>query len=99
MTIPKNTRKAKEAIAHAHNIRCFSLSDNFQGQSLTEHPVIWGGPVVQGRFTQLIPVTQSEFLKRELGIRHAKLTGPLVHGTTGTYFIHVHSNLWYEFEA
>ena len=95
MTVAKNTNHAKQAIAKAYDIRCFSLSNNFSGAPLAEKPVIWGGPVLQGRFTKLVEVTQSEFLARELEVElHAKLTT-----RGGKYTLHIHSNLWYEFAA
>lgn len=92
MTISKNTRKAKEAINQAKEIRCYSLSNNFSGQPMVEYPTIWGGPVVDGRYTQLLSITQQGFLAEELKLRHAKLSLE-----DGHYRLHIHSNLWYEF--
>jgi len=40
-------------------------------------------------------VSQAEFLRRELQSHDAKL----IAGENGCYCLHVHSNLWYEFEA
>lgn len=85
MTVARNTKKAKQAIENAKNIRVFSLSNDFNGKPLSEKPVVPGGEVV----------SQSEFLSRELNSLHAKLTSNEI----GKYTIHVHSNLWYEFEA
>jgi hypothetical protein len=96
MTITKTSNRAKQAIANAKDIRCFSLSNNFSGQSLAADPVVWGGPVVENRFTELVHVTPSEFLAKELiEGRHAKLTV----SESGRYTLHVHSNLWYEFAS
>jgi hypothetical protein len=96
MTIPKNTKKAKQAIANAHDIRCYSLSNNFSGEPLAENPGFYGGPVVDGRFTQWLRVSQSEFLAHELNeFRSAKLS----ENSNGSYSLHIHSNLWYEFST
>jgi hypothetical protein len=89
MTIPKNTNRAKKAIANATNIRCFSLSNNFTGKPLAERPLVMG---TDGESAE---VTRAELLSRELSDFRAKLTA----SESGTYRIHVHSNLWYEFEA
>lgn len=94
MTIPKNTKRAKQVLASARNIRSYSLSDNFSGRPLSEDPVIWGGPVVNNQYTKLVHIGQSDFLAYELRGLHTKLTGE-----SGRYCIHVHDNLWYEFEA
>jgi len=93
MTVPKNTKRAKAAIAKAHNVRCYSLSNNFSGEPLAEKPLIWGGEIRNNCYTQLIPVSQSAFLARELNSRNVMLSE-----TNGHYTLHVHSNLWYEFE-
>jgi len=94
MTIAKNTNRAKQAITAAHDIRCYSLSNNFSGEPLTDKPVIWGGPIVDGhRYRDLLTVTQSEFLAHEL--QHGKLSI----SNDGRYTLHIHSNLWYDFAA
>ena len=94
MTIPKNTNRAKQAITNARDIRCYSLSNNFSGQPLTEKPTVWGGAIVDGhRYRDLLTVTQSEFLAHEL--EHGKLSV----STEGRYTLQIHSNLWYEFIA
>ena len=95
MTITKTTKAAKQAIANAKNIRCYSLSNNFSGEPIQDKPVIWGGEIVNNQYRSLIEVTQSEFLERELNGRNAKLTK----GESGKYNLRVHSNLWYSFEA
>jgi hypothetical protein len=61
------------------------LSNNFSGKPLGGKPLATSGEAV----------SQSEFMARELAGFHAKLTT----GENGRYCIHVHSNLWYEFEA
>jgi hypothetical protein len=91
VTIPKHTHQAKAAIASAKDVRCYSLSNNFSGEPLTEQPVVWGGEVVNNCYTKLIPVTRAEFLSRELRGRNVTLSE---HG--GRYTLRVHSNLWYE---
>lgn len=95
MTIAKNTNKAKQAIANAKEIRCYSLENNFSGDLIADKPVIWGGEPINNQYRQLIEVSQSEFLTRELNSRHSKLTV----GENGSYTLHVHSNLWYRFTA
>ena len=95
MTITKTSKLAKLMLSKAHDIRCFSLSNNFSGQPLAEKPVVWGE---RGKFNESLPlieVSQQDFLARELNSRHAKLTV----GTCGKYHIRVHANLWYEFLA
>jgi hypothetical protein len=93
MTVPKNTRKAKQAIASARNITCYSLANCFRGEPLTDSPVVWGGPIVNNQYRELLHVSQAEFLARELS-GHGKLTE-----SNGHFTLHVHDNLWYEFDA
>ena len=95
MTIPKNTNKAKRIIETARNIMCYSLDSGFIAQPLTDKPVVWGGEIVNHQHTRMIEVSQSEYLARKLNSRHVKLTA----GENGHYTLHVHSNLWYSFEA
>ena len=95
MTVPKNTKRAKHVIENARNIKCFSLSNDFRGEPLADAPMVWGGEVVNNQYTKLIPVTQAEFLARELNGHNVKL----IAGENGRYCIHVHSNLWYDFEV
>lgn len=94
MTIRKGTNRAKQVIANARNIRGYSLANNFAGNPLAEHPQVWGGPVVNNRHTELVTLTQQEFLQHELDTYHAKLTE-----NNGRFTIQIHSNLWYEFES
>lgn len=97
MTIRRGTKKAKEVISNAHNIMGYSLANNFAGNPLTDKPVVWGGPVLNGRFTELVPVTQQQWLQHELDtLPFARLTWD---GDIKRYRLEVHSNLWYEFEA
>jgi hypothetical protein len=60
MTIAKNTNKAKQVLANARDIRCFSLNNNFSGAPLTEQPTVWAGPVVQGHYTQRVALSQQD---------------------------------------
>ena len=92
-TVPKNSLKAKAAIKAATNIRCYSLSNHFSGEPLAAKPVIWGGPIINNQYRDLVEVTQAEFLHRELYQFRGKLSE-----SNGHYTLHVHSNLWYEFE-
>lgn len=94
MTITKTSKLAKLAISHAHDIRCYSLSNNFSGAPLAEKPVVWGPPIGDNQYSSLVEVSQSQFLMKELKSRHAKLTG-----CSCNYRIHVHANLWYDFMA
>lgn len=95
MTIPKNTNKAKVAIATAQNIRCYSLSNNFEGNPISDNPVAW---VRKGTEKPILTsMTPNEFLANELygeGHMHAKLSV-----AENRYTLHVHDNLWYEFYA
>jgi hypothetical protein len=95
VTVPKNTHRAKRAIKTAREVKCYSLENHFSGQPLTEKPVVWGGPIVDCRHTQLIEVSQAEYLTRELNGHNCKL----VAGENGFYTLRVHSNLWYTFKA
>lgn len=95
MTVPKNTNLAKYAIANAHDVKVYSLSNNFSGEPLSDKPVVWGGPIIDGRYRDLIEVSVPEFMARELKSRHAKLTLACY----GRYHLHIHSNLWYNFAA
>jgi hypothetical protein len=56
--------------------------------------VVWGGPVIDGRYRDLVEVSQSAFLAKELSGLHAKL-----YEENGKYTLHVHDNLWYKFAA
>lgn len=95
MTIAKNTNRAKQVIANAHDVRCFSLSNNFSG-TLLDRPCVWCGPVVNGRRTDLVRVSDGEFLLYQLNaFRGAKLSV----NTDGKYHLTIHSNLWYEFST
>lgn len=88
MTIAKNTKKAKQILANAHAVLCYSLEGHFEAKPLCDRPVVWdNGSIVE--------VTIPEFLTRELDFYHAKLTS----GERGLHTLHVHSNLWYTFAA
>lgn len=95
MTIAKNTKRAKEILHNAHDIKCFSLANNFSGQPLPKECNVWGGPIVNGRYRDLLAVSPQEYLTHELNAYHCKLT----QDSEGRYSIYVHSNLWYEFQA
>lgn len=103
VTITKTTKNAKQAIANARNIRCYNLSNHFSGEPLADKPVLWG-TAVGDLSRSLIEVSQSDFLFSELRSRHAKLScAEVLQGSdwklNGHYCLHVHANLWYEFEA
>lgn len=99
MTIQKNTRQAREAIQNAREIRCYSLSNGFSGQKLSESPTIWG-PSEGGQYPRAIQVSQPEFLAHELNSLRAKLVlSPNLGESPKHYYLHIHSNLWYEFKA
>ncbi len=91
MTITKNTKKAKQLIENAHDVRCFSLSNNFSGTPLPKECHVWGGP-----HRDLLTVSQQDFLAHELYISHSTKLRQM---SDGRYIIYVHSNLWYEFNA
>ncbi len=94
MTIAKNTLKARNVIKGAHDIRCYSLSNNFCGAPLVDSPAIWFPTPGANGGKVLVYVSQHEFLAEELNSRNAKLT------TSGALFIiRIHSNLWYEFKS
>lgn len=93
MTIPKNTNKAKAIISNAHNVRCYALGNNFSGEPLAEKISIWGP---MGTFTPVKYVTPAEYLALQLAeSRSTKLSKT----SNGSYILHVHSNLWYEFDT
>ena len=95
-TIPKNTKRARNLLLNARNIRCYSLSNNFAGNPLADNPTVWGEAKPGEHYRPMIQVTQAEFLRRELVRSHgAKLTET----GNGHYTIHIHSNLWFDFEA
>jgi hypothetical protein len=95
-TISKTSKRAQKLIENAVAIKVYALSDNFSGRPITDRPVIWGGPVVDNRFTQLKSVTVTEFLRHELdSMKSTKLRD----NGNGTFTLDVHSNLWYEFES
>jgi hypothetical protein len=96
MTIAKNSKRAKVAIANAHDIRRYSLSNHFSGQPLSLAPTIWGGRIENNQYSDLIHVTQPEFLAHEL---HETSSAKLSLNTDGRYCLHIHSNLWYEFST
>ncbi len=93
MTIRKNTDRASKILDQARNIRCYSLNNNFSGEPLAEHPVIWGEPRPGENFRPLVEVSPIGFLRHELSGFRTKLSDR----GNGNYTIHVHSNLWYEF--
>lgn len=88
MTVPKNTNRAKQAIATATDVRCYSLSNGFSGEPMIEKPVIW-------KEGKLVEVSQPERLTWELN----QLRSKLIAGENGNYTIRVHSNLWYDFKS
>lgn len=100
-TVPKNTKRAKWAIEHATEIKCYSLSNHFAGDPLHERPMIWAdnpktwNGETYNSYRKLVEVSQAAFLANELAIRNTKL----VAGENGYYTIHCHSNLWFTFKV
>ncbi len=84
MTIKKNSNRAKQAIANAQDIVCYSVSNNFFAKPLADKPYV----LLRG------PVSQAEFLASELAMPQSRISL-----LGGRYTIHVHANLWYEFIA
>lgn len=82
MTIKKNSNRAKQAIASAQNVVCFSLTNNFFAKPLADKPYV----LLRGS------VSQAEFLASELAMPQSRISL-----LGDRYTIHVHSNLWYEF--
>jgi len=86
--INKTSKLARAILGKVKNVRVYSLSNNFSGEAMAEVPVRW-------RDNQLVNCTQPEVLTENLhSIRSARLYNQGNH-----YVIHVHSNLWYEFES
>lgn len=95
MTIPKNSHRAQQVLDQARAIKCYSLSNNFIGQPLSDRPVIWGEPLPGESRRPLVEVSPIGFLRHELTGHGPKLKDE----GAGHFSIYIHSNLWYEFES
>lgn len=87
--IRRNDKRIPEIIAAAKNVMVFSLSSHFTGRPMAEGPI---DPDAWPREAKHI--TQQEFLAKEYRLyRFARITRE-----GSKYKLHIHSNLWYEFE-
>ena len=89
MKIAKNTKRARSIVQGAHDVRCYSLNNNFTGTPMS------ADPVRRDERGEIIACTQAEALTAHLAGRHSYLHAK----ENGRYVIHVHGNLWYEFAA
>lgn len=87
MTVNRSSKIAKRIVANAHNVMVYSLSNCFEAKPMVETPVY------MGQDGQIEHLTQSEALSRHLAGHGSKL----LDNGNGTFTVHVHSNLWYEF--
>lgn len=82
-TIRRGTKQFERALDSATGIRSYSLGDGFVGKNMDED-------------NPALICSPREWLRRELErFRFAKLQ----HMGASRYTLHVHSNLWYEFDA
>jgi hypothetical protein len=95
MTIRKTSDRASKVLDHAHNVRCYSLSNNFRGEPLADRPVIAGVPSPGEVHQLLVEVSPVGFLRHELTSNTTKL----IDSGSGHFTIRVHSNLWYIFQS
>lgn len=93
-TIRKTSDRASKLLDQARDIRCFSLSNSFNGTPLPEKPLIVGEPRPGEHHRPLVNVSPTGFLRHEL---NKEKSTKLVDSGNGHYTIHVHSNLWFTF--
>ena len=89
MNIRRNSKELPEIFARAKNIKVYSLDDCFVGKPLAEDPIdpeAWPKEVKH--------TTPQDYLAKTFRGNHfARLSH-----NNGTFTLHIHSNLWYEFE-
>jgi len=89
MKIRRNSKELPEIFAKAKNIKVYSLDNYFVGKPLAEDPIdpeAWPKEVKHTK--------QQDYLAKTFRETHfAELTR-----NNGTFILHIHSNLWYEFE-
>jgi hypothetical protein len=95
MIINRTTKRAQDVLDNAHNVRCFSLDNYFNGEPLAEKPVIWGVALPGENHRPLVEVSPIGFLRHKLESKSTKL----IDNGNGFYTIHVHGNLWYTFQS
>jgi len=87
ITIKRNSTKLADIFANAKNVNGYSLDNGFIVRSITGDcvdPLNPNGP----------QITPQEHLAR----KHAQFkTNKLYQRADGYYILHIHSNLWYEF--
>lgn len=82
-TIRRRTKRFEQVLQEAKNVTCYSLSNGFVGSPMREDD------------PDLI-MPPRDWLRRELDrFDFARL----LHGAGNRYILHVHGNLWYEFEV
>jgi hypothetical protein len=89
MNIRRNSKDLPGIFARAKNIRVYSLDNYFVGKPMADDPIdpeAWPKEVKH--------TTPQDYLAKEFRKFHfAKLSR-----NNGTFTMHIHSNLWYEFE-
>jgi len=90
MKIRRNSKDLPEIFAKAKNIKAFSLENYFQAKPLADDPIdpeAWPKEVKH-------TTPQDYLLKTFRKNQYAILTR-----NNGKFTLHIHSNLWYEFES
>ena len=89
MKIRRNSKEIPEIFARAKNVKVYSQSNHFVGRSLADNPIdpeAWPKEVKH--------TTQQDYLAKTFrDTSFAELTR-----NNGRFTLHIHSNLWYEFE-
>lgn len=89
MKLRRNSKELPEIFAKARNVRVYSLDNCFAGKPMADDPIDPGAWPEEVKHT-----TQPDFLAKTFRKwNFASLTR-----NNGTFTLHIHSNLWYEFE-
>lgn len=89
MKIRRNSKELPEIFARAKNIKVYSLESYFVGKLLADDPIDPEAWPKEVKYT-----TQQDYLAKTFRKwNFASLTR-----NNGTFTLHIHSNLWYEFE-
>lgn len=86
-TIRRNSRELPQIFENAHNIKAYSLDNGFVAREVT------GECVEPGNWNN--KVTPQEYLAKKF----AQFDSNKLYKTDKGYTLHIHSNLWYEFES
>lgn len=95
-TIPKNTKRAREVLAKARNVKCYTLSNCFTGTPLGPDPIDPEAWMKRKPGDTVVDTTPQGYLAAKLRMFQFS---KLIDEGRGKYHLRVTSNEWYEFEV